>query len=186
MKTVNAATLKEWLAKGEAVLVDVREPAEHASESIPGSKLVPLSAFSKNKIGSCSGKKLVIHCQGGGRGVTACERLLAEDKNIEVYNLEGGLRAWQQSGGEVKQSSRKVLPLDRQVQLLAGSLILTGSLLGYFVSPKFFLMSGFFGLGFVIAGLTGFCGGAILLAKAPWNQAASLPAGTACSWKPKA
>jgi len=187
MKTVDSITLKEWMAKGEAVLVDVREPAEHAAQNIPGAKLVPLSTFAQFKIGDTTRKKLVLHCQAGKRGGMACEKLLREDPQIEVYNLEGGIAAWQQAGGVTNQSSsRRVLPLDRQVLLLAGSLVFTGSLLGYFVSPVFFLVSGFFGLGLMIAGLTGFCGGAMLLAKAPWNQKAEATTGTACSWKPKA
>ena len=185
MKTVNAATLKEWLAKGEAVLVDVREPAEHAAQNIPGARLIPLAEVSKNKISGLNGKKLVIHCQAGMRGQKACEKLLAEDPALEVYNLEGGISAWSQSGCASGESGKCFIPLDRQVLLLAGSLVLTGSLLGYFVSPKFFLLSGFFGLGLMIAGLTGFCAGALLLAKAPWNQKKELSAGTACSWKPK-
>lgn len=170
MKTVTVATLKEWLAKGEAVLVDVREPAEHAAQNIPGAKLVPLGKISKADVASFSGKKIVIHCQAGKRGGMACEKLLSEDPSLDIYNLEGGMSSWMQSGCAAGGSGKCFIPLDRQVLLMAGTLVLTGSLLGYFVSPKFFLMSGFFGLGLMIAGLTGFCGGAILLSKMPWNQ----------------
>ena len=38
-KSVEAKTLKAWLASGEAVLVDVREPGEHAAEHIAGAAL---------------------------------------------------------------------------------------------------------------------------------------------------
>ena len=185
MRTVNVATLKEWLAKGEVVLIDVREPAEHAAQNIPEAKLVPLAELCKDKIPGLTGKKLVIHCQAGMRGQRACEKILAEDPCLEVYNLEGGISAWLQSGCASGGSGQCFIPLDRQVLLLAGSFVLMGSLLGYFVSPKFFLLSVFFGLGLMVAGLTGFCGGALLLAKAPWNQKKELSAGTACSWKPK-
>ena len=186
MKTVNVTTLKEWLAKGEAVLVDVREPAEHAAQNIPGAKLVPLSTFSKIKLGDIQGKKLVLHCQAGKRGQTACEKLLAEDPALEVYNLEGGIAAWMQSGCASGGSNKVFIPLDRQVLLLAGTLVLTGSLLGYFADPRFFLLSSFFGIGLMLAGLTGFCGGALLLAKMPWNQKKEQPVTpSSCSWKPK-
>lgn len=186
MKTVDAKTLKEWVAKGEAVIVDVREPAEYAAQNIPGAKLIPLAEVSKSCIpAEARGKKLVIHCQAGGRGQKACEKLLAEDASLEIYNLEGGISAWAQSGCQVEGSRKFFIPLDRQVLLLAGFFVLTGSLLGYFISPKFFLLSGFFGLGLMIAGLTGFCGGALLLARAPWNQKLSPTAGTSCSWKSK-
>ena len=111
---------------------------------------------------------------------------LRKTQNWKFYNLEGGITAWQNSGGAINQSGGpKVLPLDRQVLLLAGSFVLTASLLGYFVSPKFFLLASFFGLGLIVAGWTGFCGGALILAKMPWNQNTGAVAGTACSWKPK-
>jgi hypothetical protein len=48
--------------------------------------------------------------------------------------------------------------------------VLIGSLLAYFVNPLFFLMTGFFGAGLTFAGLSGFCGLAVLMAKMPWNQ----------------
>jgi hypothetical protein len=42
--------------------------------------------------------------------------------------------------------------------------------MGYFISPLFFLLSGFFGLGLTFAGATGFCGLARVLALMPWNR----------------
>lgn len=105
MKTVDAKTLKQWLDKGEAVLVDVREPEEYASENIPDATLVPLAGVCKSALPAASGKKLVIHCKAGKRGGTACEKLLAEDPNLEVYNLEGGISAWAQAGLPVKAGS---------------------------------------------------------------------------------
>lgn len=170
MKTVNAATLKEWLAKNEAVLIDVREPAEHAAQNIPGAKLIPLGKISKADVTRFAGKKIVLHCQAGKRGGAACEKLLSEDPSLDLYNLEGGIGAWKQAGCSSGGSGKCFIPLDRQVLLFAGTLVLTGSLLGYFVSPKFFLLSAFFGIGLMVAGLTGFCGGALLLARMPWNQ----------------
>ncbi len=170
LKTVDAKTLKQWLDNGEAVLVDVREPAENKAESIEGAALLPLSTISKASLPNYSGKKLVIHCRKGGRGGSACEKLLAEDPSLEIYNLEGGISAWADAGYSIKSSGKFFLPLDRQVQLTIGICVLTGSLLGYFVSTKFFLLTGFFGAGLTFAGLTGFCGLAMLLAKMPWNQ----------------
>lgn len=170
LKIVDANTLKNWLDKGEAVLVDVREPAEHEAESIPGATLLPLSTVSKATLPNCAGKKLVVHCRKGGRGGTACEKLLAEDPALEIYNLEGGITAWAQAGQEVKTSGKFFLPLDRQVQLTIGSGVLAGVVLGFTVHPAFFLLSGFFGLGLMNAGLTGWCGMAILMAKMPWNK----------------
>lgn len=170
IKTIDAATLKSWLDKGEAMLVDVREPAEHNAERIPGAKSLPLGSVCCGNLPDAGGKKLVVHCKAGKRGGTACEKLLAEKPDLEIYNLEGGISAWAQAGHEVKTSGRFFLPLDRQVQLTIGIGVVTGSVLGYFVSPVWFLLSGFFGLGLINAGLTGWCGLANLLACMPWNQ----------------
>lgn len=170
LKTIDAKTLKTWLDNNEAVLVDVREPAEHAAENITGATLLPLGSVSKSALPTCAGKKLVIHCRKGGRGGSACAKLLAEDPNLDIYNLEGGIEAWNAAGLTVASSGKFFLPLDRQVQLTIGLCVLTGSILGYLVSPAFFLLTGFLGTGLTFAGLTGFCGLALLMAKMPWNQ----------------
>jgi rhodanese-related sulfurtransferase len=167
---VDAVTLADWLKRDEAVVVDVREPSEHASECIQGAVLLPLGSVSKQALPDTQGKKLVIHCRSGGRSGNACAKLLAEDPALEIYNLEGGIGAWQAAGLAVKCAGKKCLPLDRQVQLIVGLSVLTGSLLGYFVNPLFFVLSGFFGAGLTFAGITGFCGLALMLAKMPWNQ----------------
>nr|WP_234396003.1 DUF2892 domain-containing protein [Neisseria subflava] len=58
----------------------------------------------------------------------------------------------------------------RQVQTIAGSLILLSVLAGWLVSPWFYLIDVMVGAGLLTAGLTGFCGMARLLAKMPWNH----------------
>jgi len=173
IKTVDAKTLKGWMDTDSAVVIDVREPAENTAESIKGAKLLPLAGVCKEKLPEFSGKKLVIHCGKGGRGNSACEKLLAEDVGLEIYNLEGGIGAWKAAGYEVESSGKFFLPLDRQVQLTIGICLLISSLLGYFLSLKFFLLTGFFGVGLTFAGLTGFCGLAVLMAKMPWNKSST-------------
>lgn len=175
LRTIDANTLKTWLDSGEAVLVDVREPGEHGAQRIPGAFHLPLGKVCKSALPDATRKKLVIHCKAGKRGGMACEKLLAEDPNLELYNLEGGLDAWAQAGHEVASSGKFFLPLDRQVQLTIGIGVVTGSVLGYFVNPAWFLLSGFFGLGLINAGLTGWCGLVLLMAKMPWNQSGSAP-----------
>lgn len=179
IKTVDAATLKRWMESGEAVVVDVREPAEHAAEKIPGATLTPLGMVSKSSLPVCEGKKLVIHCRSGKRSTSACEKLLAEDPNLEIYNLEGGISAWGAMGHQIAQSGKFFLPLDRQVQLTIGLMLIAGSILGYLFSPAWFFLTGFIGAGLAIAGLTGFCGLAMLIAKMPWNQ--RVAGATSCS-----
>lgn len=170
IKNINSETLKKWLENSEAVVVDVREPAEHEAERISGANLVPLTTVCKKSLPEFSNKKLVIHCRSGKRSQNACTKLLQEDPDLEIYNLEGGISAWAASGCEVKKSGKFFLPLDRQVQLTIGLGVFIGSLLGYFANPKFFLLSGFFGAGLIFAGLSGYCGLAVFMAKMPWNK----------------
>ena len=170
IKNIDAKTLKKWLENDEAVIVDVREPAEHASKNISSAKLLPLGQINLDSIPDHEGKKLVLHCHSGKRSASACAKLLQEDPDLEIYNLEGGICAWSDSGCQTKDSGKFFLPLDRQVQIIIGLGVLTGSILGYFASEKFFLLSGFFGAGLIFAGLTGFCGLAVVMAKMPWNK----------------
>jgi len=170
LKTIDARTLKSWLDNNEAVLVDVREPAEHAAENITGAALLPLGSVSKSALPSCAGKKLVIHCRKGGRGGSACQKLLAEDPTLDIYNLEGGIEAWNAAGLTVASSAKAFLPLDRQLQLTIGLLLIAGSVLGALFSPAWLLLTGLIGAGLTVAGVTGFCGLAYVIAKMPWNQ----------------
>jgi rhodanese-related sulfurtransferase len=170
VKNIEAKTLKKWLDKNEAIIVDVREPAENKAECIKQARLISLGEIKKDKLPDINGKKLVIHCLSGKRASSACEKLLKEDPSLEIYNLEGGINAWKESGFKVESSGKFFLPLDRQVQLTIGLSVLIGSILAYFVNPYFNFLTGFFGLGLTFAGLTGFCGLAMLMAKMPWNK----------------
>ena len=98
----------------------------------------------------------------------------------EVLLLDGGLNAWKKAQGEVVKNTAEPLPLMRQVQIVAGSLIVLGVVLGYAVHEGFFLLAGFVGAGLVFAGVTGFCGMAVLLMKMPWNKNSG-HTGTSCS-----
>ena len=169
-KTVDPVTLKKWLDTNEAVLIDVREPAEYTAEHIDGSQLIPLSKLNNALLPKLTGQKLVLHCRKGGRGQTACEKLALQLPGVEIYNLAGGMEAWVAAGLPVQTSGRSFLPLDRQVQLTIGLLLLTASILGAFYGPTFFLLTGLIGAGLSFAGLSGFCGLARLLAIMPWNQ----------------
>ena len=170
INNVTAPTIAQWIANGEAVVFDVREPAEFASERIEGAISTPLSKITCASLSVAQGKKAVIHCRSGKRGMSACKKLTTENPALEVYHLEGGLIAWKEAKLPVLTSSIKVLPLDRQGQLTVGLIVLIASLLAYFVSPMFFLLTGFIGVGLAFAGLTGFCGLALVMARMPWNQ----------------
>ncbi len=89
-------TLKKWLANDEVFLIDVREQNEYNEANIEGSTLIPVGQITLNEVikKNINNKKIVIHCKMGGRSMTACKKLLAEDSEIEVWNVEGGITAW--------------------------------------------------------------------------------------------
>ena len=170
IKNIDSKTLKNWLKNNEATLVDVRELGEHAAERIAKANLLPLADVCKKALPNFENKKLVLHCRSGKRSLNACSKLLAEDGNLEIFNLEGGILAWIGAGFKVEKSGKFFLPLDRQVQLTIGGGVLGGSLLAYFCHPLFFILPAFFGAGLCFAALSGWCGLAILMAKMPWNK----------------
>ena len=170
IKNIKSEILKNWLKSHEAVLIDVREPGEHAAERISGANLLPLGDVCLEALPNFENKKLVLHCRSGKRSLNACNKLLEENQNLEIFNLEGGILAWISAGFKVEKSGKFFLPLDRQVQLIIGCGVFFGSFLAYFCHPLFFILPAFFGAGLCFAALSGWCGLAILLAKMPWNK----------------
>ena len=182
MTTATAATVstqteieprdaQAMIARGEAVLVDVREPDEHARERVAGATLMPLGTLTPEKVKALGAKRVLIHCKSGRRGADAaakCSTLTAS--GVGVSNMRGGIEAWRAAGlPTVVDAARPKLGVMQQTQLVIGLAVLGGTALGAFVNPWFLAISAFFGAGLVFAGVTGFCGLATVLAKAPWN-----------------
>lgn len=170
---VTPGTLKSWLDQDEAILVDVREADEYAREHIAGARLHPLSRLSPAALPRSADKKLVLQCNSGNRTRQAAAQILAREP-IELYHLAGGIQAWKQDGLPVETDRKAPLPLMRQVQIAAGSLVLLGLLLALVFSPWFALLSALVGAGLIFAGISGFCGMAKVLERLPYNRR-SLP-----------
>ncbi|MCC7047573.1 MAG: rhodanese family protein [Alphaproteobacteria bacterium] len=170
LRDIDAVGLKTALDRGEVRLVDVREPDEHARERIPGATSMPLSRFDPAALSSAAGKRLVLHCATGARSAEAARRLLAAGAG-EATQLAGGITAWKRAGYSLAADPGAKLPIMRQVQIVAGGLALSGTVLGFAVHPWFFILSGAVGAGLMLAGLTGTCMMANLLMKLPYNRA---------------
>ncbi|NJK35643.1 MAG: rhodanese-like domain-containing protein [Oscillatoriales cyanobacterium SM2_2_1] len=176
LAVIDPTALQQGLADGIIYLVDVREGGEFAGERIEGAVLHPLSQFNPGAIALPDGKQLVLYCQSGNRSGQAAQKLLAAGFG-SVTHLQGGLLAWKAAGQPVTKSANAPISLFRQVQIVAGSLALGGTVLGFTVSPKFHYLSGFVGAGLMFAGLTNTCAMGMLLAQLPYNQNAGQ------SWK---
>jgi rhodanese-related sulfurtransferase len=98
LEPISPAAAKALVDRGEAVLVDIREPMEHARERIPGARLVPLSRLDAGAVAAAARGTLVIfHCLSGNRTHTnaAC---LAGAAPGKAYVVAGGLNAWKAAG----------------------------------------------------------------------------------------
>ncbi len=153
-------------------LIDVRTPLEFQEIHVPQARNIPLDrldpcAVMQARNGSPD-EPLYLICRSGSRGRQACEKFLAAG-HTNVVNVEGGTLACAEAGLPVVRG-KKVISLERQVRIAAGSLVLLGVLLGWLVHPVLLGLSVFVGAGLVFAGVTDTCGMGILLARMPWNQ----------------
>jgi rhodanese-related sulfurtransferase/rubrerythrin len=80
--------------EGMYTILDVRQPAEYEKEHIPGAKLVPLPDLNNSLDELDPEKPTIVHCAIGGRSRVAAQLLSGFGFN-EVYNLTGGIKAWQ-------------------------------------------------------------------------------------------
>ena len=170
LPTLKPDEARRLLDKG-AILIDIREADEHAREKIPGTHNLPLSNLDEADFAVHQGKPVVFHCKSGARTRANAQRLAGKlGETCDAFIVEGGLDAWRKAGLPVVRDRQRPLELQRQVQIGAGSLALFGTLLGLLVSPWFFAVPAFVGAGLTTAGLTGFCGMARILMRAPWNR----------------
>ncbi|HEX3614613.1 MAG TPA: rhodanese-like domain-containing protein [Sporichthyaceae bacterium] len=179
--TISAAGLRDRLGSDEKLrLLDVRTPGEFAAASIPGSHNIPLGDLDSYAATLAGGAvtDLVVICQSGGRATRAAEQLRAAGHE-RVSVLSGGIAAWEGSGGDVAGGG-PAWTIERQVRLVAGSLVLSGIVtsLRY---PKAKFLSGAIGGGLVFAALSNTCMMGNLLSKLPHNRTDSVDAEAAVS-----
>ena len=176
--------LHRLLGGGQPVqLLDVRTPGEFAAAHVTGAKLIPLdeldaASFCRERAANSS--PVYVLCQSGGRARRAIEKLECAGVPGCVL-VEGGTQAWIDAGLPVNRGESRVLPLMRQVQITVGFLSAVGAALALTVNPRFALIPLVVGCGLLFAGLTGFCGLALLLAKMPWNKSSTGNSASCCA-----
>lgn len=169
MKIITAVELKKIYNKKGVVIIDVRDAPEFFVGAIPGAINIPLDSFEDKVLEKLLDKKVVFHCQGGGRSAQAMEKI--EKKfGKEIFELEEGFNSWVEAGGEIEKRVSAGLPIMRQVQMIAGSLVVLGVVMSIYNNAAWIGLSVFVGFGLFFAGLTGWCGMATLLKAMPWNK----------------
>ncbi len=172
MQTIDVKQLADKAASGGVDLIDVRTPVEYREVHAEYAKNLPLDSLDPRAIAAGrernSDEPLYVICQSGNRSSKGVQKFL--DAGIEnVVNVDGGTSAWAAAGLPVVRG-KKAISLERQVRIVAGSLVLLGAVLGYFVHPYFIALSAFVGAGLVFAGITDTCGMGMMLARMPWNR----------------
>jgi rhodanese-related sulfurtransferase len=153
-----------------ALIVDVREYVEFAAGHIDGARLAPLGDVAQMAEEWQRERAVVLVCKAGSRAEKARERLAAKGFT-ELTVLEGGMDRWRAEGRPVVTERRQPWSMERQVRIVAGSLVLVTLALALGVSKLWLIGTGFVGAGLVFAGVSNICMMASLLGKLPWNRA---------------
>jgi rhodanese-related sulfurtransferase len=173
---ISPAQLAELRKQGKKIeLIDVRTPVEFREVHVEFARNVPLDQLDVAALVQArdvaDDQPLYVVCRSGGRGQQACERFLQAGFSKAV-NVEGGTMACVEAGLPVVRG-KKAVSLERQVRIVAGSLVLLGAVLGWLVHPAFIGLSAFVGAGLVFAGITDSCAMGMVLARMPWNRCGS-------------
>ena len=173
MTIITPHELAELCKQGKKIdLIDVRTPVEFQEVHVQIARNVPLDQIDAGALmqarNESAKEPLYVICRSGSRGQQACEKFLKAGFS-NVVNIQGGTMACVEAGLPIVRG-KKAISLERQVRIAAGSLVLLGAFLGWFVHPAFFGLSAFVGAGLIFAGITDTCGMGIILARMPWNQ----------------
>lgn len=98
IKSIDPAQAQAMFRQGTLIL-DVREPHEYAEAHAPGSLLVPLGQIPvrANEFRAFENRPIILICRSGKRSGAAAE-MLAQMGFKSVYNVQGGIIAWEKAG----------------------------------------------------------------------------------------
>jgi len=98
IKDVDTNGALQLINHKNAFILDVRQPDEYKGGHIINAQLIPRGDL-QTRIGELAkykSKPVVVVCQSGNRSGSACATL-AKQGFTEVYNLAGGMTAWQKA-----------------------------------------------------------------------------------------
>jgi rhodanese-related sulfurtransferase len=163
-------------------VVDVRTPAEFETSHIAGSYNVPLDVVDQR------GEEIARHldadpdvvlvCRSGQRA-TKAHTLLRNAGLNSGRVLENGITDWEGRGFAVDRGAQR-WDLERQVRLVAGSIVLS-SVLGSVAVPRLKWLAAAIGAGLTYAAVSNTCAMGTALAKLPYNRGATADAETVVS-----
>ncbi|WP_405681995.1 rhodanese-like domain-containing protein [Streptomyces sp. NBC_00057] len=150
-------------------ILDVRTPGEFRTVHIPGAYNVPLATLRehRNELLAHLDEDVILVCRSGARAAQA-EKALAEAGLPNLRVLEGGINAWEMAGAPANRGTDR-WDMERQVRLVAGSIVLVTGVVGLFV-PGTHLIGTAVGAGLTYAALSNSCAMGVLLSKLPYNR----------------
>lgn len=99
MEEITVQELKKMQESGEDFqMIDVREPLEHEEANI-GGELIPLGDILAYADDISHDKKVVVYCRSGNRSARAIQLLEMHEDFENLYNLKGGILAYQEAFG---------------------------------------------------------------------------------------
>lgn len=97
LRELDPKSVSDAMNANEAVIIDVREPREFATERLHGASLHPLSTFDPASLPIDGSRDVILHCGSGKRSMDALERCQSAGVNITAH-MKGGLMAWKAAG----------------------------------------------------------------------------------------
>lgn len=98
---INAAAFKALREQEDAVVLDVRSSAEVSEGVIPGYTMINfMSPTFRDEVKQLNkSKTYLLYCRSGNRSGQACQ-LMADMGFGKLYNLRGGIGAWNKAFGK--------------------------------------------------------------------------------------
>jgi rhodanese-related sulfurtransferase len=170
VQSVGVAEAQGMIADSSTLILDVRSPGEFETAHIDGAINIPVDRLDPHlrEIVNNAGGTMVLVCQSGGRAEQAATKLSKQGKE-DLVLLEGGMNAWEQAGAPVRRGDVQRWSLERQVRLVAGSLVFA-SVAGSAWLPKTKWVGAGVGGGLVFAAVSNTCMMGNLLSKLPYNR----------------
>lgn len=97
----------EMMNRQDALVIDVRPAADFAKGHILNALNIPINGF-KNQLATLSkhkGKPIIVSCRSGSQSAMACG-ILRKDGFPDVYNLSGGIMAWESANLPLTRKKR--------------------------------------------------------------------------------
>ncbi len=157
-------------AGDQLLLADLRSYADYTQAHVPGS--ICVSAGQLELLAQEEEGPIVLILPNASK--------MQDDFLIPLHNrgqflvLDGGTESWIGSGHDAVGGSNPSWSIERQVRLIAGTLLLISSFLALTFSTAWIYVPLFVGFSLFVAGSTGFCTVARLLQKMPWNRPTAL------------